>query len=124
MSLAGVVTRFSTANADGTPAGYVVTRTADNGYTTSGIGVDGTRTTLTIDACVQPLNGRSLMVLPEGARTSDVRVIDTATELRAAPIPDHIVIRGEDYAIWKVDGPITLGGVSMYVAYAARQVNP
>lgn len=124
MSLVDVVTRFSTAAADGDPSGYVVTRTTPGGYDSSGNVVDGLTVTFPIDACVQPLNGRSLMVLPEGARTQDIRVIDTQTFLQESPVPDHIVIRGEDYAIWKVDGPLTLNGISMYTAYAAREMNP
>jgi hypothetical protein len=123
MSLADVITRFSTEQADGVPAGYVVTRTVHNGYSQGNV-VDGTRTTFNIHASIEPLNGRTLMVLPEGTRTEDVRVIDTATELKCEPIPDHISIRGEDYAIWKVDGPLTSFGVSLYTAYAVRQVNP
>lgn len=124
MSLSDVITRFSTAEADSVPAGYVVTRTVVGGIDSTGNVIDGSRSTFTINACVQPLNGRSLMMLPEGTRTEDVRVIDSMTALQCQPIPDHISIRAEDYAIWKVDGPLTLGGLSHYIAYAARQVQP
>lgn len=122
MSLADVIMRFATQDADGVPAGYVVTRTTPGGYDSTGNVVDGTLTTLLIVASVQPYSGRELKVLPEGARTSDVRVIDTETPLQESPIPDHIVIRGDDYAIFKVDGPTSMGGFSLYTAYAARQV--
>lgn len=124
MSLSDVITRFSTAEADSVPFGYEVTRTTFGGIDSTGNVIDGTQTTFVINACVQPLNGRSLMVLPEGTRSEDVRVIDTMTPMQCQPIPDHISIRGEDYAVWKVDGPLTLGGMSHYISYAARQVQP
>lgn len=124
MSLADVVTRFSTAAADGDPTGYVVTRSTAATYSTTGRVVDGAFSTFLIDACIQPLNGRSLMPLPEGTRTDDVIVVDTSTPLQVIPIPDHITFRDDDYTLFKIDGPRTLNGVSMYTGYAARQVQP
>lgn len=122
MSLADVITRFATQDADGDPGGYVVTRTTPGGYDSSGNVIDGILITFPIVASVQPYAGRYLKVLPEGTRTSDVRVIDTDVALQESPIPDHIVIRGDDYSIFKVDGPTSMGGFSLYTAYAARQV--
>lgn len=124
MSLADVITRFATHDADGSPSGYVVTRSTGANVDSTGNVIDGTFTTFNIVACVQPYAGRALRVLPEGTRTGDVRVIDTDTVLQVSPVPDHIVIRGEDYAVFKVDGPTTMNGFSLYTAYAARQVNP
>ncbi len=122
MSLADVITRFSTAEQDGASAGYTVTRTTGGGVDSNGNPVTGSTSTILIDACIQPLSPRSLMVLPEGTRTKDVRVIDSITKLQESPIPDHITIRGEDYAVFSVDGPTSMNGFPLYTAYAARQV--
>lgn len=124
MSLESVLDRFSTQDADGSPSGYVVTRSTGPSIDANGNVVDGTFSTFNLIACVQPFSGRSLRILPEGTRSDDARVIDAAVPLLVTPIPDHIVILGEDYAVFKCDGPTTINGFSLYTSYAARQVNP
>ncbi len=128
MSLVDVITRFSTAAADGTPGGYIVTRTAQSAYGSDGIAAGGGPVeAFAIDACVQPYSGRGLTALPEGIMASDIRVIDTATELLVVSAdfqPDSIVIAGDKYIVFKVDGPFYMSGVAMFAAYAARVVVP
>ena len=128
MSLADVITRFSTAAADGTPAGYIVTRTPQGTYGTDGVYVaGGAPSQITIDACVQPHSGIGFKAGTDGRRVSSVVTVDTATLLQVeSPTtePDVITIRGEPYRVLRVDGPQTLNGVSTYRAYAARQAIP
>jgi hypothetical protein len=126
MPLTDVITRFSTAVADGTPLGYPVTRTAAGTYNSQGVLVPGATSTFTIDACVVPLAlppGRERMTLPEGVHLHDIRVIDTITPLRAEP-PDIITIAGEPYAVFKIEAPVNYFGGARYTAYASRQVIP
>lgn len=119
MSLIDCITRFSTAAADGTPAGYVVTRTPLGSYVT-GRYVAGTPTTFTMDASIQPFGGE-LEVLPDGVLPSDIRVIYSATQLKEEAPPDSLVIAGETYAVFNVDGPFTMSGISLWRSFAARQ---
>lgn len=124
MSLADVVSRFSTANADGVPGGYTITRTTSQTYGSNGIANAPTTTTLVIDACVQPDRGRSIQPLPEGIHAEDVVGVDTRTPLQLVPSPDSFIYRGELYILFRIDGPRTMNGVSMFTGYAARQVLP
>lgn len=128
MSLADVITRFSTAAVDGSPAGYVVTRTPTGTYGTDGVYVaGGAAVTIVIDACVQPHSGIGFKVGTDGRRVSSWVTVDTATLLQVeSPTtePDRIQIRGETYLVVRVDGPQSLGGVSTYRAFAARQGVP
>ncbi len=123
MPLTDIIAHFSTAAADGTPAGYPVTRRAATTYNSSGIAVLGSTSNFTIDACVVPLNGRERLTLPNGVHTNDVRVIDTTTQLQSEP-PDNITIAGESFAVFRVEGPVRLGDGARWTAYAARQVIP
>jgi hypothetical protein len=122
MSLLDCITRFSTAAADGTPAGYVVTRTPIGTYP-NGRYVPGTPTTFLMDASIQPYGGE-LDVLPEGIMQRDIRVIYSALELKMAPNPDTLVIRGETFAVMNVDGPFSMSNVTTWRSFAARQTVP
>lgn len=124
MSLADVVSRFSTAAADGVPAGYTITRTTAQTYSATGIANAPTTTTLLIDASVQPGVYKSIAPLPEGIHAENVVTVDTRTPLLLLPAPDSFIYRGELYTLFRVDGPRTMGGVSMFTGYAARQVLP
>lgn len=127
MPLTDIIAHFSTAAADGTPGGYPVTRRAATTYNSSGIAVLGGTSGFTIDACVVPVEsqhgGRERITLPEGVHTEDVRIIDTTTYLQPEP-PDIITIAGESFAVFRVEGPVRMGGGTRYTAYAARQVIP
>ena len=123
MPLTDIIAHFSTAAADGTPAGYPVTRRAQGSYGSAGAFIPGSTSAFTIDACIVPFDGRERITLPNGVHTHDVRVIDTATELRCEP-PDIITIRGEAFAVFAVEGPVQMSGSTRWTAYASRQVIP
>ena len=86
-----------------------------------------TPTTLTLtDAVVTPFSGQ-LNALPEGVNTSDTKVIYTATQLLDAKdgrLPDSLSIDGEDYLVFRVDGPWVIPSSTHYRAYAARRRLP
>lgn len=121
MSLTDTIGRFSTAAADNNPSGYVITRGAAGAMSSQGEWVAGTTSTFTIDACIQPGQGKRIEPLPEGVNVDDVIEIDTSTALQVAPVPDHINYNSTDYTIYRVDGPRNLDGGANYTAYAARQ---
>lgn len=84
-------------------------------YTTGSDGrrVRGALTTSTISADVQPLNGKELSMLEEGARMSDTRKAYTSSELRTddqhANVPaDELTIDGANFKVLKVERQIAL----------------
>jgi hypothetical protein len=122
--LQDVIARFSTAAADGSPSGYMVTRTAAPTFSSTGLIVSGSTSTFTTDAHIEPYSGRGLEVLPEGVHVSDVRVIDTTVSLQVNP-PDSVTIAGDSYAVFRSDGPFNFpDGSRRYTSYAARQAVP
>ena len=127
MSLLDVICDMQTAspgdgNADGT---YTVTRQAQGTYDSNGyFSGGGAVTTLKIVAIIVPLDGRELVVVPEGLRTQEQRKILTGTRLMTVTpttVPDIVTIGGDPFAVYRCDGPFTLDGDSTYTAYAARQ---
>lgn len=66
-----------------------------------GVFTEGSESTITIRASIQPLSPHDLQVLPEGRRDSQLYCIYTSTELRLATNsnPDKVVINGEDYEV-------------------------
>jgi hypothetical protein len=123
MSLLDCISRFSTASADGTPTGYSITRTASGTYDANGLWVAGSTSIITTDASVQPYSDDVDMV-PEGVRREDVRVIFTPIALIKTPTPDRITIAGDVFAVYAVNGPFNMSGVSTWRSYAARMVIP
>jgi hypothetical protein len=123
MSLLDCISRFSTAAMDGTPSGYLITRTAPGSYDANGLWVAGSTSTVTTDASVQPYDD-SLEVLPTGVRREDVRVLFTPIALTKTPTPDAITIAGESFHVFEVNGPFNMSGVSTWRSYAARMVIP
>lgn len=126
MSLLDVIARFSTAAADGTPAGYVVTRTPTGPYV-NGRYVPGTPFTLNIDAIVIPSSGREIKVVAEGQFAEDTKTLWTATPLvtmSPADVPDTIVISGDTYSVAAISGPWNMSGVTFYKVLVARQRVP
>lgn len=92
-----------------------VTRRRYAAYTTnsSGIRTRGAAVDTTIGADVQPLNGKEIALLPEGARASDSRKAYTATELRTEDqhlgLPaDEVVIGGVTFKVLKVEQQIAV----------------
>lgn len=83
-------------------------RRAAGSYMPDGRWHQGTQTSATITASVQPASGRDLMRLPEGLRTGDVvTIIADADVLRTADertglIADHIVHDEEEYEVVEV----------------------
>lgn len=81
---------------------YTVTRTVPGGYGSDGRWQPGTPSTLTINASVQPLNGRDLERLPEGERTTERLKVYSATRLftsGAGQDPDVITVEGVDHQV-------------------------
>jgi hypothetical protein len=126
VSLLDTISRFSTAAADGTPSGYVVTRTPAGSYV-NGRYTPGTPGTLTIDAVVEPDSGREIHVVAEGQFAEDTKVLWTSTPLLTmspTDVPDTIVIAGDTYSVAKIEGPWNMSGVSIYKVSVARQRVP
>jgi hypothetical protein len=92
---------------------YAVTRTARGALDSAGNYSPGATSTFSIAASVQPLSGRALKDLPEGARADDYRWVYTDSELRteqAGVDPDVVEIEGEDYRVEKVEHFLVLSG--------------
>ena len=126
MSLLDTLARFSTAAADGTPSGYVVTRTPAGTYV-NGSYTPGTPTTLNIDAVVEPSSGREIKVLAEGQFAEDTKILWTSTPLvTMSPnnVPDTIVIAGDTYSVAAIAGPWNFVGGTFYKVSVARQRVP
>lgn len=105
---------------------YTVTRIG-NGTTVLGRYTPAASSTFPIDAVVQPLTPRTLIVLPEGVRSEDVRLIHTTTPLRTRDNngeADAISIAGESFVVWRVSGPWTIRGNTHYEAHVSRQGKP
>lgn len=126
MSILDVIASFSTAILDGTPAGYVVTRTPAGTYV-NGRYTAGTPVTFTIDAVVRPSSGREIMVLAEGQYAEDTKILWTSTALvtiSPTTVPDTIVIAGDTYSVATIQGPWNMSDVTFYKVGVARQRVP
>ena len=105
---------------------FTVTRTA-GAPLVLGRYSSGAVTTFPIVAIEQPYSPRTMIPLPEGVRVEDVKLIHTNTPLRTRDEngeADSISIRGENFIVWRVDGPYTLGGSAHYEVHAARKNKP
>lgn len=99
MDLSSVIASFLTGT-------YTVTRASAGAYGSDGVYVPAGTSTLSAPACVQPITGRELQRLPEGLRSSEVRVFYTVVELRcAAPdvAPDRVSINGSTWQVERVE---------------------
>lgn len=106
MDLASVIDSFLTGT-------YTVTRTAKQAPDANGVYVSPSTSTVSIDACVQPLVGRELERLPEGLRGREVRVVYTATQLFTADgthEPDSITIGSGTWQVQTSEPWEELGG--------------
>jgi len=98
MDTAGVIASFLTGT-------YTVTRTADDTMT-HGRATAGSSSTLTIKASVQPAKGDDLLLLAEGRRATETRVVYTTTELGVGIGPnkaDRLSIDGVDWQVQHVE---------------------
>lgn len=106
---------------------YVVTRTAP-GSMTQGRFTAGATSSFSIQAVVQPYAaGRKMLPLPEGIRAEDTKLLHTVTPLRTTDNTgdaDKIVILGDTFVVWAVQGPYTLGESTHYEAYVTRRTVP
>lgn len=90
---------------------YTVTRYTADSYDSNGIAVQGTSSTLSIGASVQPASGRDLQLLPEGRRTIETMKLWTATLLTTSESSagaDRISIDGATFEVVNVErwGPL------------------
>lgn len=91
---------------------YTITRITPGTYGTDGRFVPGTQSTFTIQASVQPLDGRDLLRLPEGLRTHELLKVYSPTQLfvqGAGQDPDVITLQATPYQVevaeqWGDDG--------------------
>lgn len=101
MDLSSVIADFASS--------YTVTRTTDNTIDSSGYAVEGTTSTLTISAVVQPLSGRELRRLDDGQRTTERLEVHTTTQLKVQGEPDKISIDGKSWQVESLENWSALG---------------
>lgn len=115
MSLAAAIDSFKTGT-------YTVTRYATGSYT-AGRWAPGAPSTLNIDACIQPLTGRDLKILPEGRRADETLVLYTKTLLRVPSQgggADQVSISGVMYEVIHVETWSSAIADTYYRVLAAR----
>lgn len=100
MNIAALIASFLTGT-------YTVTRRAAATYVL-GNPVAGGTSTFTVQASVQPANGRDLLRLPEGRRSTESRVLYTTTQLLvgaqgAANESDLVAIDGKTWEVQLVE---------------------
>ncbi len=104
----------------------VTVRRTDAGIVNAiGIYVPGADSTLTINACVQPANGRDIERLPEGMRTKDMYRIYSDALLYSAESPsgrpaDVVEYKGDDLRVVRVE---RWGDVGNYTLALAERIN-
>lgn len=101
---------------------YIVTR--QGASSTDGFGrvVAGATSTFSVEASVQPYNGKVLKVLPEGIHEEDVRHVFTTTEMLVRPRPDRVAIGASTFEVFAVGGPWNAFGGVHYVVHVAKVV--
>lgn len=105
MSLEDVVESMATGT-------YTVTR-RDLGTYAMGRAAAATPSTFSTKLVVQPVDGNTLMRLPEGMRAEEIRAVWSPVELRtqsAAGQPDSISIDGDDWEVQSLNGWSAAGG--------------
>lgn len=89
----------------------------------NGLWVEGTLTTSTITASIQPLSGEELMSLPEERRVKKTYKIFTSSQLFTVrdrnKNPDRLIIFGDTYEVYEVF-PWLNNIISHYEAYVSR----
>jgi hypothetical protein len=125
MALLGVIHRFATP---GSAAGrYTVQRPAAGTYVV-GAYIPAAPTTFPIEASVQPMAGRTSVVLPEGVSIEDTREVWTATRLQPgtqSSDADIVLLPSEQgdepFWVFAVEGPWQMSGETHYRAQVARR---
>jgi len=103
---------------------YTVKRTVAGSYV-SGVFVEGSETTLSIQASIQPVSGQDMVSIPEGRRSSDMVKVYTDTSLfsqgdaGSGQSPDRVVWLGKDYEIYTKDVR-QMGVISHYKYFAIK----
>lgn len=85
---------------------YIVTRRSSETVDAAGMSVLADPTIFKIDASIQPITGRELEQLPEGQRSSEVRLVLTRSEMRTrlpGNAPDVITYQGETWTVFRVE---------------------
>lgn len=98
---------------------YTVTRRAAPGVVPDGRMHASASSTLTIQASVQPMNGRELQRLPEGARVAERKNVYTRTLLQVNGAPDVVTIDGRDYEVESIQDYVGFGA-DFYKVTVAR----
>lgn len=102
-----------------------VKRTVAGAYV-NGVYVEGSESTITIQASVQPMSGEDIVAVPEGRRSSDMVKLYAATNLNAqgdagsGQSPDRIVWLGKDYEIYSKEVR-QMGVIDHYKFYAIKE---
>jgi hypothetical protein len=105
---------------------YSVTR-FDPGYYQDGRFIQGPKTTLTIQALIQPAGSHDVMRLPEGVRDRKTIAIFTATPLQHArandATSDRIAFNGETFEVSSIDEWDDIGGYNKVLASKVQDLS-
>lgn len=104
---------------------FTVLRETPGGYA-QGVFVPGTRSTLTIEASIQPATGEDMITAPEGRRLQDMVKAYTSSDLlqgeeSTGQQPDIIVWRGYGYEVVSIDAR-QMGVIDHYKVFASRRM--
>lgn len=123
MGLAGVIGVFTTGT-------YAVTRTVAATYGTDGRLIAGSTSVINMDASIQPMSGRELQALPEGAHGREVRKMFSKSELSTRTPgndPDLVMYKSESWEVLSVSAWEAFGlgsGGDHWEAIIARIATP
>lgn len=100
--------------------------TESPGSYVEGLFVPGTRSTITIQASIQPVSGEDMITAPEGRRTQDMIKVYTSTELKQADEgtgqqPDIVVWQGFGYEVTSMDVRL-MDVIPHYKIFATRRM--
>ena len=102
-----------------------IKRTVPGSYV-NGVFVEGTESTISIMASVQPMSGEDIVAVPEGRRASDMVKLYTDANLNSqgdagsGQSPDRLVWLGKDYEIHSKDVR-QMGVISHYKYFAIKE---
>lgn len=102
-----------------------IKRTVAGAYV-NGVFVEGSESTITISASVQPVSGQDMVAVPEGRRASDMVKLYTDSDLfcqgdaGSGQSPDRLVWRGKEYEIYTKD-VCQMSVINHYKYYAVKE---
>lgn len=104
---------------------FTVLRETPGGYV-QGLFVPGPRSTLTIEASIQPATGEDMITAPEGRRLQDMVKAYTSSDLlqgeeATGQQPDIIVWRGYGYEVVSIEAR-QMGVIDHYKVFASRRM--